>query len=101
MVILRLQYHHYQRHLQVLNLDYSKSAMLFFGSSLQYCHKLADHKIKIFSIINLGIIYFPYAISKWYTFLKDNCLLFLFAALDFALSATRATVMVTLTSMYA
>ena len=42
MVILRLQYHHYQCHLQVLNLDYSKSAMLFFGSSLQYCHKLAD-----------------------------------------------------------
>ena len=45
-------------------------------------------KIKIFRIINLGIIYFPYAISEWRTFLKATCLLFLSAALDFALSAT-------------
>ena len=53
-----------------------------------------NHKIKIFSIINLGIIYFPYAVSEWCTFLKATCLLFLSAALDFALSATRATIMV-------
>ena len=42
MVILRLQYHHCQCHLQVLNLDYSKSAILLFGSSLQYYHKLGN-----------------------------------------------------------
>ena len=51
-------------------------------------------KIKIFRIINLGIIYFPYAISEWRTFLKAACLLFLSTALDFAFSGTRATIMV-------
>ena len=42
MVILRLQYHNYQCYLQVLNLDYLESAILLLGSSLQYCHELAN-----------------------------------------------------------
>ena len=42
MVILRLQYDHCQCHLQVLKLDYSKSAILLLGSSLQYYHKLGN-----------------------------------------------------------